>query len=530
MAGGSASQLPPRVTKPVPIVAADGGRSPSDERSLIERTPAWVRAGAPLLLLTALAAFVRFATLGSQSYWFDEAQAAHEFSLSLGSMLHLWNSYEPNPPLYFVVGWVWARVFGTGEVGLRSLSALLGTGLIPLVYLCGRDLISRRAGLFAAALAAVNPFLIWYSQEAREYMLLAVLSAASFWFFARSWRTSARRDLVWWTVCSALALLTAYFAGFIVAAEALLLIYRVRSRVLIGCFAVLAAVEGALVPHLIKHASHPADWIATAGSLSVRVKQVPVGFAVNTLYKGPALSYGLLGAAVLALIVIGILLVGATGRELRGAALAAIVGAVAVLVPLGLALVGHDYYEVRALIGGWVPLAVLVGAACAATRARLAGALLFAALIALFIYGGVTVQYGSSVYRRPDWKGVADALGPARATRAVVAYDGQFATPSLALYMPGVAWTGPGQDPQVSEAPATVRELDVVGDVPQQVASNLPAGIRLISARRVDDYLVDRFALPRPMRATPAQFGALALRLLGPAPPGPAVLIQRPSA
>ena len=76
---------------------------------------------------------LRFATLTSQSYWFDEAQAAHELHLSFGGMLGAWSSGEPNPPLYFLVAWPWARLFGTGEAGLRSLSALLGTALIPLV-------------------------------------------------------------------------------------------------------------------------------------------------------------------------------------------------------------------------------------------------------------------------------------------------------------------------------------------------------------------------------------------------------------
>ena len=72
---------------------------------------------------------------------------------------------------YLLVAWPWAKVFGTGEVGLRSLSAGLGVGLVPLIYLCGNELVSRRAGLVAAAFAAVNPFMVWYSQEAREYML-----------------------------------------------------------------------------------------------------------------------------------------------------------------------------------------------------------------------------------------------------------------------------------------------------------------------------------------------------------------------
>jgi uncharacterized membrane protein len=111
--------------------------------------------------LIALGAVLRFSTLGDQSYWFDEAQAAHELHLSLGPMLSAMVDKETAPPLYFVLGWVWVHVFGDGEVGLRSLSALAGTALIPIAYLCGRELVSRRAGLLTAAFVAVSPFMIW---------------------------------------------------------------------------------------------------------------------------------------------------------------------------------------------------------------------------------------------------------------------------------------------------------------------------------------------------------------------------------
>ena len=220
------------------VAVADATRAPLAVRI---STEAWVVIG-----LTLLAAVLRFINITDQSYWVDESQAVHEFQLSFGGMLSAWNHAEGNPPLYFVVGWTWAKLFGTGEAGLRSLSAVFGTALIPVTYLCGRELVSRRAGLVAAALAAVNPFLIWYSQEAREYMLLALLSGGSVYFFARAWKAPTRRNLALWTLLSALALLTQYFAGFLVAAEALLLLYRARSRAAVLAVAVVAAVEAAL--------------------------------------------------------------------------------------------------------------------------------------------------------------------------------------------------------------------------------------------------------------------------------------------
>jgi hypothetical protein len=191
--------------------------------------------------LTLLAAVIRFATIASQSYWADEALTVYEVHLRFSAMLTTVANTETTPPLYFIIAWAWAHVLGTGEAALRSLSALAGIAVVPIAYLGGRDLVSRRAGVIAAAFAAFNPFLIWYSQEARAYMLLMTLTAASFLWFIRAEREPSRRNIVWWAVFSALALATHFFAGFLVAPEVLWLLWRARSRDAIIAAGALAA-------------------------------------------------------------------------------------------------------------------------------------------------------------------------------------------------------------------------------------------------------------------------------------------------
>ncbi|MGZ4311885.1 MAG: glycosyltransferase family 39 protein [Solirubrobacteraceae bacterium] len=481
----------------------------------------WILAG-----LVVLAAVLRFATISSQSYWLDESQAAHELGLSFGAMLRAWNVAEWNPPLYLIVAWPWAKVFGTSAAGLRSLSALLGVGLVPLLYLCGRELVSGRAGLVAAALAAVNPFMIWYSQEAREYMLLLVLCTASMLFFARAWRSGSSRDLVWWAVFSALALLTQYFAGFLVAAEGLLLVYRLRSRASVLALGTQALVLAPLIPHVIPRFGQKAAFITDQG-LATRIQQVPVTFGLNTLFKSPSVSYGLLGAAALAAIVIALLIIGADDRQLRGAGLAAILAGAVLLIPLGLALTGHDDYLARGLMPAWPPLAIVIGAACTAPGAKLPGAALVGVLVAAFLWAGFKIN-SDAYYQRPDWRGVAVALGSHTGTRAIVAYDGQFATGPLSVYLPGVTWSGPGEPPGTDSGPVTIDELDIVGDRGQQPGP-LFGGIRRISGRDVDGYLVYRFKLPHPWSTDPAQIQARAQRLL-PDGLGAPPIIQRTTA
>src|SRR6188472_628806 len=181
----------------------------------------------PVLALTLLGAVLRFPTLDRQSFWLDELVTASLLDRGLGDVVREIPRTEATPYLYYVVAWLWNSVFGLGEVGLPSLSALAGTATIPVAYGAGVVLVSRRAGIVAAALVATSPFLVWYSQEARSYALLTLLGAGTVLAFALSLR-GGRWSLAAWAVLSALAVATHYYAVFLVAAEALWLLVRFR--------------------------------------------------------------------------------------------------------------------------------------------------------------------------------------------------------------------------------------------------------------------------------------------------------------
>ena len=472
-----------------------------------------------VLAITAAGAALRFATLTGQSYWFDEATTAHDMQLSFGAMLHAVNVGESTPPLYYMNAWVWAKLFGVGEAGLRSLSALAGIAAIPITYLCGRELVSRAAGYAAAALAAASPWMIWYSQEARAYMLFALLSGLSLLFFARVRREPSGRNLAWWVICSSLALLTHYFAGFLVAAEALWLLAAIRTRAVVIASAATAAVQAAIVPLILSQLGHHhLNWIKQF-PLHLRIEDTAASFGINTLAQSSAVHYGLLGAGLLAAIVVVLVAYGGTREHRSGARVVAALAAAVLLVPLLLAEVGHDYYLARNLIAAWIPLAVLVGAACTAPRTLPAGMPLLMILLGGFVYSGIYIDRHAG-YQRPDYRGVAHALGPVAPQRVVVAYGGENDAQSLSLYLRGASWEAP------PESPLTVREVDVVGSIWQTSPSRLPFGARLILSKAVNNFLVDRFSLSPAWHGTPAEIAAHATALLGPVRSAPGVFVQ----
>lgn len=130
-----------------------------------------------LALIVALGAALRLYGIGSDPFWLDEAHSANFTRLSFSE---LWSWSEPfdrgNPPGYIVLLKLWAQV-SRSDAWLRTFSALAGIATLPLVYLIGRRISTRRMGLVAAAFLAFSGYHIRFSQEARTYALMGLVAA-----------------------------------------------------------------------------------------------------------------------------------------------------------------------------------------------------------------------------------------------------------------------------------------------------------------------------------------------------------------
>ncbi|HUE27549.1 MAG TPA: glycosyltransferase family 39 protein, partial [Solirubrobacteraceae bacterium] len=359
--------------------------------------------------LMALAAVLRFYRIGHQGFWFDEGNTALEVRYSIGQMLTLIKHYESTPPLYYLVAWVWARIFGHGEVGLRSLSALCGVLTVPVAYAAARKLVSRRAGVIAAALTATSSLLIWYSQEARAYELAVLLAGASLVAFAYARADPTPRWLAAWVIASALALATEYYALLVVVPELLWLLYlHRRRRGLYVAFAALALCCAPLLWFAIsQNATGHANWIARS-PLGRRTAEIFPQFAAG--FSSP--GYSVLEPLALALAVFGLVLMLARSLpdERRGAVVAGSIALAGLVINFILIAAGIDDLLTRNVISLWVPAAVAVAGGFAAARARLAGLLAAVALCAIGAGTAIAIANDRS-FQRPDWRGVARLLG-----------------------------------------------------------------------------------------------------------------------
>ena len=355
--------------------------------------------------IVVAAAALRFGTLDLQSFWVDEGATVHLLRTDLGGMLDGLTVTEKTPPLYYLLAWLWTRPFGTGEVGLRSLSALIGVLTIPAVYALARQLASERAALIASALAAVNPLLVWYSQEARAYALLVLLVTLATLYAARG------RPLLW-ALFGALALATHYVAAFALGPLAIWLLARHPDRRRAAVAVVVVTVAGlALLPLAVDQSENPGSNFISGTAIGTRLLQLPKQLLLG--YDVPAEVAATVLALAIAAAGCWLAFTHARAHAWGLAALAAVGLAIAVVA----ALAGADFLIARNLIVVLVPVIVVLAAGFAAGGRP--GTALAAGLVALSVVAVIAV-FARPEFQRDDWRGAAEAIGPARNERALV--------------------------------------------------------------------------------------------------------------
>src|SRR4051794_37004094 len=342
-----------------------------------------------LIALTALAAALRLPTLGSQSLWLDEVLTGNLASGSLGDLFHVVAQQEANPPLFYLLEWVWTRVAGTSEFALRLPSALCGIALVPVGYAIGRKLAGERTAVALPALIAVHPLLVYYSQEARGYSAVALACAVGFLCFLDD------RPLGW-AIASAVALGCHYFAIFPVAIEAAILLWRGRR----AAVAAVVVVGAGLVPLLHQQlGGDHADNVTQGAGLATRGKGVVTSWIVGE--RGAAIGNleWLGGALLLAGAVLAI--------RRREALMPLIVGGGGAALMLLAALGGADYINNR----NTIPVLAIALAVPAIGYAvgRVAAAVLGAATCAVLLAATIGAQLDPA-HAREDWRSAARKL------------------------------------------------------------------------------------------------------------------------
>ncbi|MDH5678029.1 MAG: glycosyltransferase family 39 protein [Nitrospinota bacterium] len=381
-------------------------------------------------LITLVGAGLRFFMLDRESFWYDEGLSDWFSRLPLATLWGEVPGYEIHPPLFYTLLKGWSALFGNSEAGLRSMSALLGTATIPLVYALGRlaggESRGYSTGVVAAAIFALAPIQIAYAQDARPYTLLVFATTlalvGAFWLMAHPARAAApllglRRGerttgpdwqaaRAWGALTAGAALaLWAHNLGFTLVASllattlpGLLWIHRARRSFAVNAFlsgAIAFALWSPFLPWYLSQATNVSSsfWAKPLDMAVVGAGFNYVFFLFMTPFWIKALMLGMAGAGLLAI-----------NRE-RGGFFALVLGGV-IMIPfaleIGLSLAVKPIFVPRTLIWTFVPFSVAVGAALAPSFRWIYKA----PLVLLLVVGLTQGVWGRFHHQKEPWRQV----------------------------------------------------------------------------------------------------------------------------
>ncbi|HOR26724.1 MAG TPA: glycosyltransferase family 39 protein [Candidatus Sumerlaeota bacterium] len=133
--------------------------------------------------LLALAALLRLPSLGVPSLWFDEIRTLY---MARDSILNVQSHFG-----FWWVTLAFLQLPLSTDIALRLFPALCGVAGVPVSYLIGYALRGHRVARWCAAIVALSVFHLFYSQEARFYAPMYLLTALSWLFTIRLFARSA---------------------------------------------------------------------------------------------------------------------------------------------------------------------------------------------------------------------------------------------------------------------------------------------------------------------------------------------------
>jgi len=175
----------------------------------------------------------------SAKKYFVNDELLSYYLLSDKSFLHMLSAFHDKinagPPLYFLFGWIWARIFGVSELSLRLISCL---GMATALWLLWVTL-RRTYGFWSTSIGVLSVFctsgiVLYQNAEARMYGLFIAFCALGLLLYDTACRKSGfSRGLLIGTACTHAAIVNTHLFGLIYSA-ALLFALILRDR----CFKV----------------------------------------------------------------------------------------------------------------------------------------------------------------------------------------------------------------------------------------------------------------------------------------------------
>jgi hypothetical protein len=205
--------------------------NPTDANNKLKTFFSWERAAIAMLLLVGAVLRLRQYLTG-RSLWADEASLALNIvNRNFGGMFQPLDHDQGAPIGFLLVEKFFNSILGKNEFILRLFPLLVGVFSLWLFYLLLKRVMNGAGLLIALALFALNPRLVYYSSEVKQYIVDVAVTISLLLVTAPLWGTSPRKkDFAWLTLAGLIALWLSHPALFVLAGIglALVLIYLKR--------------------------------------------------------------------------------------------------------------------------------------------------------------------------------------------------------------------------------------------------------------------------------------------------------------
>lgn len=195
-----------------------------------------------ICIIFIAACFMRIYNIYRYNLWHDEL-TSNIFSRAIlnnaiymsnyrqydfSSFLNIAKHYPPSI-FYYCIVYVYSLLFGSGQ-SLRVISVVFSLFSLVIFYFLSRLFLNRKDSIYAFLIMAINPFHLWYAQEARPYSMACFFTILTVYSYIRALRVNKFWCWVVFTFLSMLVLHTSYYSIFLLMVTGVILLFREYRR------------------------------------------------------------------------------------------------------------------------------------------------------------------------------------------------------------------------------------------------------------------------------------------------------------
>lgn len=263
-----------------------------------------------IILVFIFAFLIRLIAL-NQSLWLDEGVTAKVISqFSYWTIITKFSPHDFHPPSYYLFLKFWSNIVGYSEISLRFPSIIFSLLTGYLVYKITSLFHDSIASVWAAVFFLFNPLIIYYSQEARMYMMVTFFLTAALYYFILNIKNQSlgrtqddpkrnRTCQILFNLFIFLSLITFYGSAFLVATFLLYFLYKKQYKNLFTCLLVIfvyfLTISSLLYKQLVNSKitlNNVVKWTLVLGKANFKnLLLIPVKFSIGRIDFYPKWLY-----------------------------------------------------------------------------------------------------------------------------------------------------------------------------------------------------------------------------------------------